>query len=401
MKINVWGCGYIGTTTCLYMASLGHDVRGVEIDQNKLFLLNSGKAPFEEIGVNEMLKDFLNNGRISFGISCDMGADLDLICVPTPNGDNGALDTKYIDIVIEEIKRSNRSMHIVVRSTVPVDYCDKVLELHDLSSNEFSLFPEFMREGDAIKDTFENNMLVVGCDVSRRADFQQLFLKEKRDVEYVSKGVASSIKMVNNTWHAVKISFANEAARLFSQYKVDYKELLNLFRKDTHLNVGPAYLKPGFAYGGSCLPKDSAGMNALASKKGIQLPLVSNVNVSNSFHIDHIVEKIELFKDDYAGVMIAGVSFKKGTNDIRMSPSVELCNKIDSLGLKVALRDDLLFSSIAVGENQVLLRDIQNRYLIYDSDESYSNWLIINIHKYDFSDSFRRRNTILSIEALL
>jgi len=99
--------------------------------------------------------------------------------------------------------------------------------------------------------------------------------------------------------------------------------------------------------------------------------------------------------------MIAGVSFKKGTNDIRMSPSVELCNKIDSLGLKVALRDDLLFSSIAVGENQVLLRDIQNRYLIYDSDESYSNWLIINIHKYDFSDSFRRRNTILSIEALL
>jgi UDP-glucose 6-dehydrogenase len=149
------------------------------------------------------------------------------------------------------------------------------------------------------------------------------------------------------------------------------------------------------------LPKDSAGMNALAKKIGIDLPLVSNVNTSNSLHIDHIVRKIELCKNDFAGVMIAGVSFKKGTNDIRMSPSVELCMKIDSLGLKIALRDDLLFSSPSVGENKALLQDIQNRYLIYDSAESYSNWLIINIHKYEFPNSIRERNTIISIQELL
>lgn len=402
MNINIWGCGYIGTLSSVYLASLGHNVIGIDVDADKIDSLTKGEAPFSEKDVNELLVKYISSGKLKFRQRGFEHADMDVICVATPNSSSGELSMRFINTVAREIHINNTNAHIVIRSTIPVGYDQILRDKYSDDNLRVSLFPEFLREGNAVEDTFFHNQLIIGCARENQSQFELLLNKDERDVLYVSNGVAGSIKMVNNSWHATKIAFVNEVARLFSNYNVDYNELLKVFRHDHMLNLGDAYLRPGFAYGGSCLPKDSRGMSALAMNKDVKIPMVDQVNSSNKEHLMHIRDNILRRHHPNIGIILSGMSFKKGTNDLRNSPSIELLEMLqDKVSVPIVLRDDSLRQNALFGENLRIFNNHLRHYTWFDSDTTYNNHLVVNIHEYRFDSNKLPNCVIVNIDDLL
>jgi GDP-mannose 6-dehydrogenase len=342
MKVYVFGLGYVGTIVSVSLARMGHSVTGIDIVEEKVELLRSGQAPFYEPGLQDELTRAVT-GRCKGSLNLlnefetTESPDVAIVCVGTPAMSSGEVDLSQIRKTLELIGKLCRGneCHVVIRSTVPPGTCEGVIipALVEVTGRRpgdgytVTFYPEFLREGSAIADFWSPSLNIAGVsDESSGGVIEALFADIEEPVEYTSYGLAEMIKYVNNSFHALKVSFANEIGVLAQAYQVDGYKLMSTFCRDTTLNISDKYLMPGFAFGGSCLPKELKALGHLSGAKGLRLPLVDSILQSNASHIDRLVAMLQ--EESIQQVLFAGVSFKPATDDLRGSPVIEAIRKL-------------------------------------------------------------------------
>jgi GDP-mannose 6-dehydrogenase len=367
MKVAVLGLGYVGTVTAAGLAASGHDVVGVDVDPFKVGRIAAGLSPIVEPGIEELVQKAVSAGRlratdrVSHALA---GADVSLICVGTPSSTNGGTDLRFIDRVANDLRLAMECVgappsghhSVVVRSTVPPG---TVAHLADTFFGELpdgwdvgtAMCPEFLREGCSVTDFYDPPMLVVGT--AQQDTFEQvsrLFSFLGLPAHQVAVGTAEALKYACNAFHATKISFANEIARVFRHYDVDAREVMSTFLMDEKLNISPAYLKPGFAFGGSCLPKDLRALHHLARANDVDVPLLLGTTLTNEMVLRDAVDRV-LAADGHS-VCVFGLSFKMDTDDLRESPNVELVERLLGKGYNVRIYDPIIRPERLIGANR-------------------------------------------------
>ena len=345
MIVAVLGLGYVGCVTAACLARLGHKVIGVDRDEYKVSNVLAGKAPFYEPGLEEIVRETSSNGLLSATTSLEEGlrdADIALICVGTPSEPNGNLGLGQLKRVSEDIGQllagRKKRLIVVVRSTVFPGTCEDVVmpalgELGCVVSN-----PEFLREGTAVRDFMEPSLLVVGGD-DTTAVHSVADLYQSLDVKacMVTLRTAEMIKYACNCFHAVKIGFANEIGALCSKLDVPSDEVMHTLCQDHKLNISPAYLRPGFAFGGSCLPKDLRALTYRASRLDLNLPMLQSVLPANDQHLRRAIERVMALPGKRIGIY--GLAFKENTDDLRESPVVTMLEHLIGKGREVRVYD--------------------------------------------------------------
>ncbi|MCS6948256.1 MAG: nucleotide sugar dehydrogenase, partial [Steroidobacteraceae bacterium] len=366
MKISIFGLGYVGAVSMACLARDGHEVIGVDVDPVKLDLIRSGRSPIVEEGIQELTAQVVANGRVRVtddAAEAIAASELSFICVGTPSSPNGSQHLGAVRHVAEQIGaalKHKRDFHtIVMRSTIqPGSMASVVQAILESSSGKRSnvdfglgFQPEFLREGSSIRDYDQPPFTVIGTDDERvvRA-VRELF--GHLDCEFIvtSVGVAELLKYACNAFHAVKITFANEIGRLARSVGVDGRAVMELLCKDRRLNISTAYLKPGFAFGGSCLPKDLRALAYLGKTQDLTLPMLGNVLGSNRAHIDHALELIML--PGKRNIGLVGLSFKAGTDDLRESPLVTVAERLIGKGYELRIFDPDVNLSRLLGANK-------------------------------------------------
>jgi GDP-mannose 6-dehydrogenase len=368
MKVAVIGLGYVGTVTATCLASRGHDVWGVDVDVAKVDEIRSGRSPVAEPGLDELVAQAVVDGTLHATTSCTEAldrAEVSLICVGTPSAARGNTDLFYVRRAVHDIAAALRIVaapacgrhSIIIRSTVPPGTVEDVLIpiLDDLRRAEITvgagMCPEFLREGSGIADFFASPILVVGTsDPSVAQQIRELFGLIDQPVGVVDIRTAEALKYACNAFHATKVSFANELSRLFRLCGVDSREVMALFCEDRVLNISPAYLRPGFAFGGSCLPKDLRSLLHQARMNGADVPLLAGVLASNELVISEVVDRVVAC--DARTVAIIGLSFKANTDDLRESPNVEVAERLIGKGFEVRIYDPIVHPDRLVGANR-------------------------------------------------
>ncbi|MCY4044657.1 MAG: nucleotide sugar dehydrogenase [Cellvibrionales bacterium] len=358
-NISIIGLGYVGAVSSACFASMGHSVIGVDIDQHKVDMINQGLSPILEYRLDELLLEGHNNGRISATTSI-MDAiaktQVTLISVCTPSADDGSCDTTYLEQAaqtIGEALKVKEDFHVLIfRSTVPPSTTENVLipliEKYSGKTRDVEFGtcfnPEFLRESTAIMDFYDPPKTVVGSNCAKSAQIvKEMYGNVEGEFFVTSIKTAEFTKYIDNTWHALKVSFGNELGRLCKAMHVDSHEVMNIFCQDTHLNISPTYLMPGFAYGGSCLPKDTRGITHMASQLSVSLPVISHINQSNKTHIEHTLDLIDTTKQQH--ISIVGLTFKPDTDDLRESPALILFQLLKDKGLTVHAYDPYISAS--------------------------------------------------------
>jgi GDP-mannose 6-dehydrogenase len=359
-QIAVIGLGYVGCVTAACLAQLGHRVIGVDRDENKVQNVLNGKAPFYEPGLEDLVQQNVAAGRLLASTSNEEGlrdADIALICVGTPSEKNGNLGLDQLRRVIADIvailPSLTKPLIIAVRSTVFPGTCEEIVESSLVNHPEVGVVsnPEFLREGTAVRDFLDASLVVVGGNdpaaVKRVAD-----LYEPLGVPpcLVSLRTAEMIKYACNAFHAVKISFANEIGALSSELGVDGREVMETLCKDEKLNVSAAYLKPGFAFGGSCLPKDLRALVFRANRLDLKLPLLESALSSNHQHLERAITAVLDLPSDRIGVV--GLAFKENTDDLRESPVISLLEQLIGKGRNVRVFDPHIRLDNIYGSNR-------------------------------------------------
>lgn len=371
MRICVIGLGYVGTVTATCLARDGHEVVGIDMDPTKLKLLSEGKAPIIEEGVEEITREAADSGRLTVTDTLDesiAASDLIFVCVGTPSAANGSQDLTAVRRVSEQIGSALAGCEgypvVVLRSTVypgsTEDIVKKVLEEHAQGAvgEDFGLCfqPEFLREGSSVKDFYNPPFTVVGSDCDRSADrIRQLFSELPGEFVKTSFRAAEMLKLTCNVFHALKISFANEVGRLGKSLAVDSREVMELVCKDKSLNIAPTYMRPGFAFGGSCLPKDLRAMLYLARTNDVELPVMQGVQGTNGVHIKHAADLVMGLESRKVGMV--GLSFKPGTDDLRESPLVTLAETLIGKGYELRIHDPAVNLARLIGSNKRFIED--------------------------------------------
>jgi GDP-mannose 6-dehydrogenase len=347
MTVAVLGLGYVGCVTAACLAKLGHQVTGVDRDEYKVKSVLSGNAPFYEPGLEEIVKETVAAGLLHASTSLEEGlaeADVALICVGTPSEANGNLGLGQLRRVAEDIAKllpgRTKKLIITVRSTVFPGTCEDVVmsslghsPLAPVVSN-----PEFLREGSAVRDFLEPSLLVVGGkDAEAVQTVADLYQGLPVKACLVTLRTAEMIKYACNCFHAVKIGFANEIGTLCGKLGIPANEVMATLCEDTKLNVSAAYLKPGFAFGGSCLPKDLRALNYRASRLDLKLPLLESVLPSNESHLHRSIDAALALPAKRIGIY--GLAFKENTDDLRESPIVTLIEQLIGKGREVRVYD--------------------------------------------------------------
>ena len=368
MKISVFGLGYVGCVSVGCLAKKGFNVIGVDISEEKVRLVNSGQSTIVENGLEELILCGRKNGLINATQDTQKAvieSQIALLCVGTPNLNEGHLDMQYIlrlsYEIAEALKHKREFMTIIIRSTVMPGTNLKVIETLEAFSGkkhniDFAVVsnPEFLREGDAISDFFSPPYTVIGSLSQKGVEVtKELYNFLNCPVIEVDVKIAELIKFLNNSFHALKVAFANEVGRLCKELNVDSHELMSLFVKDTELNISPKYFRPGFSYGGSCLPKDLKALQAIAHDKYLELPILQSIERSNRINTMAVYDR--LLQAGKSNVGVYGLSFKEGTDDLRFSPSLELVEKLIGKGIKVMVYDSNVNSSKLVGKNKDFL----------------------------------------------
>lgn len=363
MKISVLGLGYVGCTTMVCLAELGHYVRGTDINADKVEMVNSGKSPVLEPGVNELMAKHVHAGRIQAfdeaedSVSC---SDACLICVGTPSGDDGLIDSRALSSTVAQIAqiraRHDQVITIIVRSTALPSVHQEMIQLVKVKLMEsqhvaYAVHPEFLREGVAVKDFFDPPKVVFGCsdDTAEKtcralyagADFPNTFFTDPM--------TASLAKYADNSFHALKVTFANEMGAISKSMGVDSRKLMQIFCSDTKLNLSPYYLKPGFAFGGSCLPKDIRALTSWSRKNMVSSPMLDHVLDSNENQIKEVIRKVMAYSKQNIGIF--GLAFKENTDDLRESPILELAEFLIGKGKRISIYDTMISFEKMVGEN--------------------------------------------------
>lgn len=369
MKVSVFGLGYVGTVCAACLAERGHEVIGCDVSEAKVSLINAGKSPIIEQDIGELVASNVASGRLRATVSTEeavMNSDLSLLCVGTPSRPNGSLDLSAVEAVSRQIGASlagKNSYHsVVVRSTVlPGTMSDIVLpSLQEASSKKAgeafgtASNPEFMREGSAVADFNNPAKTVFGTDDAiTRERLLELYSGLPGRLIVTEPRLAEMVKYTDNTWHALKVAFGNEIGNICKAAGVDSHELMKVFFADTKLNISNAYLLPGFAFGGSCLPKDVRAINAYAVQNDVEAPLLRSLMPSNKQQIERALDWV--LSHGKRNIGFLGFSFKAGTDDLRESPYLELIERLIGKGCDIRIFDQNVSLAKLVGANKAYL----------------------------------------------
>jgi GDP-mannose 6-dehydrogenase len=371
MKVSVFGLGYVGCVSAAAFADDGHEVVGVDVIPDKVAAVNAGRSPIVEPGLDDLLQRGVASRRLRATTSTEaaiQATDVSLICVGTPSRKNGSLDLTYLIRVCEEIgqalKDKNEYHVVVVRSTVlpGTTHTYVIPALEGASGKKYgegfgvSVNPEFLREGTAIKDFRQPPLTLVGHNhAADAAPTKALYQNIDAPLVSASIRVAEMIKYTSNAWHAVKVVFANEIGNLCKRIGVDSHEVMDIFCQDDKLNLSPYYLKPGFAFGGSCLPKDVRALQYRAKEVDLEMPLLNSVLGSNRLQVQHAIDRVVETGKKRIGLL--GFSFKAGTDDLRESPMVILAEALLGKGYQLCIYDRNVSLARLVGANKQYINE--------------------------------------------
>ena len=366
MKISIFGMGYVGCVSAACFADLGHQVLAVEPNPTKVQMLNAGRSPIIEASLDELIAKSVSNGRLR--ASSDWAAavkesELAIVCVGTPSQDNGDIDLSSVSRVCEQIGQALASKQeyftVVIRSTViPGTMLGVVIPTLQRCSGKKAgvdfgvcMNPEFLREGSSVDDFYHPPKTVIGeLDTKSGDKLAQLYKDFPGPQVRTEVGVAEMVKYADNAFHALKVTFANEVGNIAQAVGVDSHRLMEIFCLDTKLNLSPYYLKPGFAFGGSCLPKDLRSLTYLAKTRDVAVPLLGSILESNQCQIRKVVKKLISLKRHSLGFL--GLTFKEGTDDLRESPVVELVETMLGKGYKIRIHDQNVSLAKLMGANK-------------------------------------------------
>ncbi len=365
MNISIFGLGYVGCVSLGCLAKNGHHVIGVDVSKTKVDQINCGNATIIEKDIDIIIAAQKKAGNIEATMDAEEAVfktDISIICVGTPSSDKGHLNLDYIFKVAENIAialKEKKKFHIIViRSTIFPGTCNKVAELIERisgkkSDTDFAVVdnPEFLREGTAVHDYFNPPFTLIGSD-NQKAAYKVGELYERLPCEIIITDlkVAEIMKYVNNTYHALKISFANEIGNICSELHIDSHKVMEIFCKDKQLNISPYYFKPGFAYGGSCLPKDLKGLQTLAHDMYVEIPVINSIDKTNEIQIQRAIKIIYQHANKKLGFL--GLSFKEGTDDLRNSPAVSIIESLIGKGCDICIYDQNINVSLLTGTNK-------------------------------------------------
>jgi len=368
MKISVFGLGYVGCVGIGCMASGGHEVIGVDVVQSKVDQINAGKPTIIEEGIEELILNGFNASKIAATTDARfavMNTDISFIAVGTPSTATGKLNLDYLFGTASQIGAAlaqKSTFHLVViRSTVFPGTNHKYGKLLEQYSGkkrfiDFDVLsnPEFLREGSAVKDYFNPPLTVIGSNFEKSIGIMRdIYSELSAPFEVVDIEVAELIKYVNNSFHALKVTFANEVGSICKSLEIDARDVMRIFSMDTKLNLSPYYLKPGFSYGGSCLPKDLKALTTIAHDGYIDTPVLNSIAKSNEVHKQRVLEAITKLEINKIGVI--GLSFKEGTDDLRFSPIIDIIESLIGKGYKVSIYDQNVSVSRLLGTNKLFI----------------------------------------------
>ena len=362
-SVSVVGLGYVGAVSTACLSSLGHRVVGVDVDPQKVSCIGEGRSPIHEDQLGELLEAGVSDGRISATddlVTAVIDTDITFVSVGTPTAKDGGCDYSYIEAAARSIGeglRAKDAFHIVVmRCSIPPGTTMGVMvpEIEKASGKtcgvDFGVCfnPEFLREGVAVEDFRAPPKTVIGATDDRSAQtLARVFEPVDANPIVTTIETAEMVKYVDNVWHAVKVTFGNEVGRLCKPLDVDSHAVMDIFCQDTKLNLSPYYLKPGFAYGGSCLPKEVRAVKHIAGVNGVDLPMISGAMASNKAHI---AEAVRMVRETGAKkVAVLGLAFKPGTDDLRESPILEVIADLAQDGVEVVAHDCAISTETQVG----------------------------------------------------
>ncbi|MCG2578614.1 nucleotide sugar dehydrogenase [Dechloromonas sp. XY25] len=405
MKICVLGLGYVGAVSAACLAQEGHEVIGIDPEQTKVDIINAGRSPIIEQGIGEIIEEQVANGRLCATVNVAAAipySDMLILCVGTPSLPNGGLDTRYVQRACEQIGEVLRNQEnapiVVVRSTMlPGTMREVVIPTLEATSGRHAgadfgvcINPEFMREGTAVYDYYHPPKTVIGELGKSSGDIlASLYADMPGPVIRTDIETAEMVKYADNAWHALKIGFANEIGNLCKGVDIDAHRLMDIFCQDTKLNISPNYLKPGFAFGGSCLPKDLRAMLHKAQTLDIALPILAAILPSNQAQIERGVRAV--MDKGRRKVGILGFSFKPGTDDLRESPVVELTERLIGKGYDLRIYDrNVRLASVHGANRDYILNHIPHisRLMVSDIDEilAHAETIVIGNAEAEFRD---------------
>jgi len=371
MRISIFGIGYVGCVSAACFANAGHDVIGVDVNPTKVDIINSGKSPIVEPQMNELIHDVVKSGKLratTNSLEAVKGSDISLVCVGTPSKPNGSLDLGHVARVCEEIGAAlaTKDTHhtVVIRSTMLPGSIESVAQpaLEKTSrkkgGNDFGVCvnPEFLREGTSVKDFYAPPFTLIGADDEETANIiRELYSNIDAPVFTTTIKTAEMVKYVCNCFHALKVSFANEIGNICKALELDSHEVMKVFCADTKLNLSPYYLKPGFAFGGSCLPKDLRAVSYKAKELDVDVPLLSAITATNKLQVEKALDMVLSTGNKQVGVL--GFSFKAGTDDLRESPMVTLIETLLGKGLELVIYDRDVSLARLFGSNKAYIEE--------------------------------------------
>lgn len=406
MKISIFGLGYVGAVSAGCLAKTGHTVVGVDPYQPKVDTINAGRSPIIEKDINEIISENVAEGRLR--ATTDVAdaiasTDISLICVGTPSQANGGLDLTYVRGVCSEIGsalKEKDSFHVVVaRSTMlPGSMREVVIPLLEEASGkkagvDFGVCnnPEFLRESTAVYDYFHPPKTVIGETDDRSGDIlAELYKDMDAPLIRTKIEVAEMVKYTDNVWHALKIGFANEIGNICKELSVDGHEVMDIFCQDRKLNLSPYYMKPGFAFGGSCLPKDVRALTYKAKQLDLDVPILNSILRNNNYQIDRGLNMV-VNGGKKKKIGILGFAFKAGTDDLRESPIVEVIERLLGKGYDLRLYDKNVSVASLVGANRDYILDhIPHIYRLMtdgiDEVLNHADTIVVGTNDAEFAD---------------
>ncbi len=411
MRISVFGLGYVGVVSAACLANEGHEIIGVDPNRTKVDMINAGRSPIVEDKTTELIEGAVADARLSATsdvATAVLESDLSLLCVGTPSQVNGSLDLSYVRTVCEEIGgalKAKKGFHVVVcRSTILPGTMRSVIipSLERCSGKvagrDFGVCnnPEFLREGTAVHDFYHPPKTVIGETDTRSGDLlESLYAAIDAPLIRVTIEVAEMVKYVDNVWHALKVCFANEIGGVCRALNIDSHAVMDIFCKDVKLNLSSYYLKPGFAFGGSCLPKDVRALTYQGRMLDLNLPVLNAILSSNRMQIENGLRLITGLGKKRVGVL--GFSFKAGTDDLRESPLVEVIERLLGKGYDIRIYDRDVSVAKLVGANRhYLLNHIPHisNLMVEQIDDifEHAEVIVVGNASHEFRDVLQRRH---------